>query len=402
LWDVKTREALGQPLTHTSKVSSVAFTPDGKTLASSSGDGQIMLWDVATRQPIGKPLTGQIEVISKIAFSPDGKTLASSGNGEISLWDVTTRSPIGEPFGLTDLEYGNPPALIFSPDGNTLVTTGCATRADGQCLAGEITLWNLKTHPPTSQRMIGHTNWVTAAAFSPDGKTLASGNSETPIVLWDVDTRQPIGQPLRSHGSSAGLVFSPDGTILASASYSNVILWDVNSEHWLEQSCQRVGRNFTRVEWERYFPNETYRKTCDQWPLEPPIVVPPPTAQCPYVYTEDPVSGKWEFDTTILYKIVDREAAQMRFLTQFNGRLLIREEEPEISYLNRLYVLAKMSDGSTRILEPDIDALKQADGDYVILHQGEEIIVSLEDYAVTGEVREWWVMAVGYYTPLYR
>jgi tetratricopeptide (TPR) repeat protein len=124
------------------------------------------------------------------------------------------------------------------------------------------------------------------------------------------------------------------------------------------------------------------------------------SAQCPYVYTADPVTGNWEFDTTIMYKIVDREAAQMRPLTQFNGRLLIREQEPEISYINRLYVLAKMSDGSYQLLEPDVEDLKHSDDDYIVLHQGDEILVSLDGYPVTGDVSQWWVMAVGYYTPL--
>ena len=122
-------------------------------------------------------------------------------------------------------------------------------------------------------------------------------------------------------------------------------------------------------------------------------------AQCPYVYTEDPITGEWEFDTTILYKIVDREAAQIRPLTQFNGRLLIREEEPEISYLNRLYLLAEMADGSFKILEPDVESLRYVDTEYIVLRQGEEILLSLEDFPVTGEVSQWWVMAVGYYSP---
>jgi len=123
-------------------------------------------------------------------------------------------------------------------------------------------------------------------------------------------------------------------------------------------------------------------------------------AQCPYVYTVDPITGEWEFDTTILYNIVDHEAAQIRPLTQFNGKLLIREEEPEISYINRLYLLAEMADGSFKILEPDVESLKYVDTEYIVLHQGEEILVSLEDYPVTGEVIQWWVMAVGYYSPL--
>jgi tetratricopeptide (TPR) repeat protein len=123
-------------------------------------------------------------------------------------------------------------------------------------------------------------------------------------------------------------------------------------------------------------------------------------AQCPFVYTEDPLTGTWEFDTTILYNIVDREAIQMRPLTRFNGRLLVREEEPEISYLNRIRVIAEMADGSFQTLEPDLEALKQADGEYIILHPGEEILVSLDAHPVSGEVSQWWVEAVGYYSPL--
>jgi hypothetical protein len=123
-------------------------------------------------------------------------------------------------------------------------------------------------------------------------------------------------------------------------------------------------------------------------------------AQCPYVYTEDPLTGDWEFQTTILYKLVDREGVQRRPLTQFNGRLLIREEEPEISYLNQLYVLAEMTDGSTRILEADVEALRHADAEYIVLHQGDEILITLDDHTVSGEVRQWWVVAAGYYTPL--
>jgi tetratricopeptide (TPR) repeat protein len=123
-------------------------------------------------------------------------------------------------------------------------------------------------------------------------------------------------------------------------------------------------------------------------------------AQCPYLYTEDPLTGEWEFDTTILYRIVDHEAAQMRKLTQFKGRVLIREEEPEITYLNRLYVLAEMADGSVRILQPDLEALRHTDAKDLVLHRGEEILVTFEQYPVAGEVRQWWVMVVGYYSPL--
>ncbi|MBU0510526.1 MAG: WD40 repeat domain-containing protein, partial [Chloroflexi bacterium] len=171
--------------THTAWVNSVAFSPDGKTLASGSGDETIRLWDVETGQQIREALTGNTAGVTSVAFSPDGKTLASGGL-TIRLWDVEMGQQIGE--ALTGHEYAVN-SVAFSPDGKTLASSGGLT----------IRLWDVETGQQIGEALTGHTAGVSSVAFSPDGKTLASGSGDETIRLWDVEMGQQIGEALTGH-----------------------------------------------------------------------------------------------------------------------------------------------------------------------------------------------------------
>jgi WD40 repeat protein len=122
-------------------VYSVAFAPDGHTLATASSDGTVILWDLTDRarpQPLGQPLTGHTDAVSTVALAPDGHTLTTaSSDGTVILWDLTDRArpqPLGQP--LLTGHTGPESSVAFAPDGHTLATA----------IAGDntVSLWDLK------------------------------------------------------------------------------------------------------------------------------------------------------------------------------------------------------------------------------------------------------------------
>ncbi|MEG4584030.1 AAA-like domain-containing protein, partial [Microcoleus sp. MOSTC5] len=202
---------------HSNSVNSVAFSPDGKTLASASSDHTIKLWNVQTQKPIAT-LTGHSNSVWSVAFSPDGLTLASaSSDNTIKLWNVQTQKPIATHTGHSNEVY----SVAFSPDGLTLASASSDHT---------IKLWHLQSQKPIAT-LTGHSNSVNSVAFSPDGLTLASASSDKTIKLWNVQTQKPIATHTGHSNEVYSIAFSPDGLTLASASFDNTIkLWNLESQ----------------------------------------------------------------------------------------------------------------------------------------------------------------------------
>ena len=225
LWDVATG-TLKATLEGPDSFNSVAFSPDGNTLASGneawapvpgSFFGECSLWDVATGT-LKTTLEGHEHFVNSVAFSPDGNTLASGSNDDtIKLWDVATSSL------KTTLEEheGSVSSIAFSPDGNILAS---GSEDD------TIKLWDAATGT-LKATLEGHMDYVTSVAFSPDGNTLASGSSDKMIKLWDIATGT-LKATLEGHGDLVNSVaFSSDGNSLASGSADRTVrLWDVTRQ----------------------------------------------------------------------------------------------------------------------------------------------------------------------------
>ena len=177
----------------------------------------------AARLPGTGVLTSDGASVDAVAYSPDGKILATgSSHGILRLWDVATQRQIGVPFG--------------TPSRARRSIRWRSARTARSCTAGQegiIRLWDVATHQLIGKPLTGDVSAINSIAFSPDADLLAAGHSDGTVQLWDVASGQQMGAPLHA-GEVLSVAFSPDGTMLAtggydSADHGTVQLWDVSS-----------------------------------------------------------------------------------------------------------------------------------------------------------------------------
>jgi WD40 repeat protein len=242
----------------------VAFSPDRQKLAS-AGNKTVRLRDL--QDLIAPPviLSGHESWVSSVVFSHDSHTLASgSFDNTIRLWDV--RQPGSDAVLLRGHE-DKVWSVAFSPNDRWL-----ASGSDDRT----VRIWNLRHPSSPSITLRGHEGKVKTVVVSPDGHTLASGGADRTIRLWD--SRQPAEESavLPGHtGDVNSLSFSPDGQWLASGSDDRTIrMWIVNSQALADMVCEKVRRNLTEDEWNRFVGEDIpYERTCPNLPsgVEEPI-----------------------------------------------------------------------------------------------------------------------------------
>lgn len=193
LWDVATGKEAGTLKGHKGEVQAVAFSPDDKLLVSASRvpvepltarwGGEVKVWDVAARKEVSS-LGGHDGQVWCVAFSPDGKLVASGGDdGTVRLWDVARGKEVAALAGHRGAVY----ALAFAPGGHLLASGGGRTE-DRE--TGELKVWHVAARKEAAT-LGGHAVAVRSVTFDPTGKNLASGDGNGVVQVWAVDAHRP-------------------------------------------------------------------------------------------------------------------------------------------------------------------------------------------------------------------
>jgi WD40 repeat protein/serine/threonine protein kinase/Flp pilus assembly protein TadD len=213
MWDVLSGQRVGAALAHGQSVSTLAYSPDGRSVVTGSEDHTAQLWNATTGRPLSPPLKHEDRVES-VAFSPDGtRVLTASRDRTARLWDATSGQEL--------LVLRHEDAVVradFSPDGTRVLTASADRTAR---------LWDANSGAPIGLPW-QHPDRLLCAAFSPDGRVVVTGCEDGQARLWAAETGLLIGSPWPHPRPVTAAAFSPDGrTVLTACGDHAARLWDV-------------------------------------------------------------------------------------------------------------------------------------------------------------------------------
>lgn len=255
IWDPNSREPI-QTIPHPGAVArSLSFNPVQPMLAAGFDDGTVAVMSAPYGRAddnAGFKVDGRVW---DLTFSPDGNQLAASnGKESVVLWSVAEENQ-------TTIRASSEvvTSAAFSPDGDTLAVGGSD---------GDVLLIDVRTGQPIGQPMTGHTGTVQDVAFDSSGLILASASSDATVILWDVGTHLPIADPLTGHtGRVFGVAWLEDGTAIATVGEDGAMLWDFRPATLRAIACATANRNLSQQEWNGFIgADRSYRLSCESLP----------------------------------------------------------------------------------------------------------------------------------------
>ena len=250
-WQVQGRDAIsgrpiGAPLPHPKFISAVAFSPDGRLIATGSHDGLVRFWEPASGNQARAPIQVRQAAITGLVFSPDGTLLgvvsasghAENGVGAVDLWNMSSGKSRAVPL----VHNGTVSRLAFCPDVLRFLTVN----ADGAAQ-----LWDLAACKPAGPALL-HPSGGIAARFSPDGRTVVTGSADGVARFWDAASGDPlVGTLPRHRGQLRDLAFSPDGNTIVAVGgpdeSGTICVWQTPRS--LSRPASKERRIFARSNW---------------------------------------------------------------------------------------------------------------------------------------------------------